>query len=90
LYLLSDQIYPRVEVVFGGNDAFRSPLMMDVEPFIGVKSFKAKGKRITTFEVSRINELEPILPAEEQEQADMNQDPADDNNAYDDSTDLFK
>ncbi|MDR0836205.1 MAG: DNA gyrase/topoisomerase IV subunit A [Tannerella sp.] len=65
LYLLSDIVYPRVEVEFGGNDDFRQPLIIDVEQFIGIKSFKAKGKRITTFEVSRISELEPLRFPEE-------------------------
>ncbi|MDR1381623.1 MAG: DNA gyrase/topoisomerase IV subunit A [Tannerella sp.] len=60
LYLLSDHAYPRVEVVFGGNDAFRAPLVIDAESFIGIKSFKARGKRLTTFEVDRITELEPV------------------------------
>ncbi|MGB4414163.1 MAG: DNA gyrase/topoisomerase IV subunit A [Paludibacter sp.] len=60
LMLMSDVDYPRFEVVFGGNDAFREALVVDVEEFIGVKSFKAKGKRLTTFEVEAINELEPV------------------------------
>jgi topoisomerase-4 subunit A len=60
LYLLSQQAYPRIEVVFGGNDDFREPLEVDVESFIAVKSFKAKGKRITTFQVNSIIELEPL------------------------------
>ncbi|MDR2385043.1 MAG: DNA gyrase/topoisomerase IV subunit A [Tannerella sp.] len=60
LYLLSDKVYPRIEVQFGGNDAFRSPLAIDAEQFIGIKSCKAKGKRITTFEVSHITELTPL------------------------------
>jgi len=34
--------------------------VVDAEEFIGVKSYKAKGKRLTTFEVETINELEPI------------------------------
>ena len=58
--LLSDNDFPRIEVAFGGNDAFRMPLVIEVESFIGVKSHKAKGKRITTFEVDRIIELEPV------------------------------
>jgi topoisomerase-4 subunit A len=65
LYLLSDKVYPRIEVEFGGNDDFRSPFVIDVEQFIGVKSVKAKGKRITTFEVSRVTELEPLRFPEE-------------------------
>jgi topoisomerase-4 subunit A len=59
LLLLTDTYYPRIEVVFGGNDSFREPLIIDVEEFIGVKSFKAKGKRITTFEITDIKEIEP-------------------------------
>lgn len=58
--LLTDQAYPRLLVTFGGNDAFRDPMELDVEQFIGVKSYKAKGKRITTFAIDRIEELEPL------------------------------
>lgn len=60
LMLLSDVDYPRFEVVFGGNDAYREALVVDADEFIGVKSFKAKGKRLSTFEVETINELDPI------------------------------
>ena len=60
LMLMSDVDYPRFEVIMGGNDAYRETLVVDAEEFIGVKSYKAKGKRLTTFEVETINELEPI------------------------------
>jgi len=60
LLLMSDVDYPRFEVIMGGNDAYRETLVVDAEEFIGVKSYKAKGKRLTTFEVATINELEPI------------------------------
>jgi topoisomerase-4 subunit A len=59
LLLLSDTVYPRIEVAFGGHDAFRDPLVIDVEEFIAVKGFKAKGKRISTFTVETIREIEP-------------------------------
>ncbi len=59
LLLMTDVDYPRFEVVFGGNDAFREALIIDGETFIGVKSYKARGKRLTTFDVETINELEP-------------------------------
>ena len=67
LMLLTDEVYPRIEVVFGGHDAFREPLVLDAEEFIAVKGFKAKGKRISTFEVETVNELEPtrFAPAEQ-------------------------
>ncbi len=60
LFLLTDVVYPRVKVIFGGNDDFREPLEIDVEEFIGVKSYKAKGKRISNFEVKTVEELEPL------------------------------
>jgi topoisomerase-4 subunit A len=60
LMLMTDVDYPRFEVVFGGNDAFREALVIDGEEFIGIKSYKAKGKRMTTFEVETINELDPV------------------------------
>jgi topoisomerase-4 subunit A len=60
LHLLTNEKYPRIEVVFGGEDSAHDPLIIDAEEFIGVKGFKAKGKRITTFTVETINELEPM------------------------------
>ena len=57
--LLTDQVYPRLLVTYGGNDDFRDPMELDVEGFIGVKSYKAKGKRITTCTVQSIKEIEP-------------------------------
>lgn len=59
LILLTDEFYPKLEVVFGGDDEFREPLIIDADEFIGTKSFRAKGKRITTYEIDTINELEP-------------------------------
>ena len=60
--------------MFGGNDAFRDPLIIDAEEFIGVKSFKAKGKRISTYTVETINELEPLrkeIPQPEVPEAEL-------------------
>ena len=64
LLLITSETYPRVNVVFGGHDSFREPLIVDAEEFVGVKSFKAKGKRLTTFSVDKIEELEPIIREE--------------------------
>ena len=60
LMLLTDEVYPRIEAVFGGHDAFREPLVLDAEEFIAVKGFKAKGKRFSTFDIETINELDPV------------------------------
>ena len=60
LLLLTDTVYPRIKVAMGGADDFREPIELDAEEFIGVKSFKAKGKRITTLNVAGVEELEPL------------------------------
>jgi topoisomerase-4 subunit A len=60
LLLLTDTVYPRVRVTFGGADAARAPMDIDVDSFIAVKGFKAKGKRIATWQVDKVEELEPL------------------------------
>lgn len=40
-------------------DAVRPAEEIDAEQFIGQKSFKAKGKRLTTWKIDTIEELEP-------------------------------
>ena len=59
LLILTDTVYPLIKVVFGGNDAYREPIEIDAEQFIAVKGFKAKGKRISTWTIGSIEELEP-------------------------------
>lgn len=71
MMLITGKTYPRIEVVFGGGDAFREALIVDAEEFISVKSYKARGKRMTTFEVAAINELEPIRFKPEKEKTEQ-------------------
>lgn len=62
LLALSDAPGARFRVDFeaiGGVDMVREPLELLSPEFVGVKSLKAKGKRLTTFSVSAITELEP-------------------------------
>ena len=70
LLLLTSETYPRINVVFGGHDSFREPMVVDAGEFVGVKSFKAKGKRLTTFAIDKIEELEPIVREEPEEQTE--------------------
>lgn len=63
LVSLTDEPYPRFRITFGGNDAFRDPMEVDAEEFIAVKGFKAKGKRLTTWTVDSIEQLEPLKRA---------------------------
>ena len=65
--LLTCEAYPRIQVTFGGADSFREPLVLDAEEFALIKGFKAIGKRVTTFEVDSIVELEPTRRPEPEE-----------------------
>ena len=71
LILLTDVPYPRIQVTYGGADEYRGSEEIDVEQFVGVKGYKAKGKRLTTWQLESVVELEPTRfpepPAEPEE-----------------------
>ncbi len=64
LLLLTDTVYPRIQLTFGGVDAHREPMVIDVDSFIGVKGLKAKGKRLHTWNIEKIEELKPTRQPE--------------------------
>ena len=68
--LLTDTPYPLIRVTFKDADATRPPMDIDTESFIGVKGFKAKGKRITTWHVGQVEELEPVRQPEPESDAE--------------------
>ena len=73
LILLTDVVYPLIKVTYGGADDFRGSEEIDAEQFIAVKGFKAKGKRISTYQIESIEELEPVRfpePTESSEDAE--------------------
>jgi topoisomerase-4 subunit A len=62
--------YPRFEIEFGGRNKNRTNEIIEVAEFIGIKSFRAKGKRLSNYEVALVKELEPIkTKAEELQEA---------------------
>ena len=66
ILLLSDRPDARLLLTFGDADAIRPPLEIDTEEFISVKSFKAKGKRLTQYTLATIEDITPEPePAEE-------------------------
>jgi topoisomerase-4 subunit A len=74
LISLTEVEYPRFEIHFGGKHKGRENEIIEVAEFIGVKSFKAKGKRMTSFMVENIQEIEPVVKkeavAEKEEKSD--------------------
>ena len=68
--------YPRFELEFGGKHAERENEIIEVAEFIGIKSWKAKGKRLSNYNIENIKELEPVVrdehdrPEEDNEEED--------------------
>ena len=57
-------------VSYQGAHASRPDDELDVDSFIGVKSHRAKGKRITTYDVATLRFIEPELPEENDNDVD--------------------
>ncbi|HMM12636.1 MAG TPA: DNA gyrase/topoisomerase IV subunit A [Bacteroidales bacterium] len=60
---------PMLGLSFKPNEKGRQPEdeTINVAEFIGIKSFKAKGKRLSTNIIDNISELEPLTPPEPEE-----------------------
>ncbi len=76
LISLTEVEYPRFEIEFGGKNKGRDNEIIEVAEFIGVKSYKAKGKRLTNYSVENIKEIEPVVlresdQKEEEEEEDI-------------------
>ena len=81
LILLTDTPYPLIKVTYGGADEFRGAEEIDAEQFIAVKGFKAKGKRLSTYQIESIEELEPTRfpeKPEEPENSEESENPEED------------
>ncbi len=60
LIRITEVEYPRLELKFGGKSRDRDPEIIEVAEFIGIKSYKARGKRLSNYEVKIVEELEPM------------------------------
>jgi len=67
LVSITEVEYPRFEIHFGGKHKNREAKIIEVAEFISIKSFKAKGKRLTSFMVENIQEIEPVVKKESPE-----------------------
>jgi len=64
LVSITEVEYPRFEIRFGGKHKKRDNEIIEVAEFIAVKSYKAKGKRLTSFMVENIQEIQPVVKKE--------------------------
>jgi topoisomerase-4 subunit A len=72
LIVITSEKYPQLEVSFKGKHKDRPEETVDVEEFIAVKGYKAKGKRVTIFTVKEIIEIEPKKVEEEMPEINNN------------------
>lgn len=82
LISISMDFYPRLEVVYSPDSGKKiASEIIEVDDFIAVKSHKARGKRVTTFNVDQFNWLQPLKPDPE---------PSDDseNSEYSENTEI--
>jgi topoisomerase-4 subunit A len=58
---ITDNQLPKAEIIFSNDNKPRNKdsELIDINEFIDVKSFKAKGKRLTTYGVKKIKLIEP-------------------------------
>ncbi len=59
---LTDRNGAQLEITYKGAHAARPADLLDVDGFVGVKSHRAKGKRLTTYDVATLRFIEPELP----------------------------
>jgi hypothetical protein len=67
LISITEVEYPRFEINFGGKNKDREPEIIEVADFIGIKSPRAKGKRLSNYQVDLVKEIEPLLGSESEE-----------------------
>jgi topoisomerase-4 subunit A len=60
----------QLEITFGGQHEQRPAEIVNVDEFIAIKSHRAKGKRLTTYEVAALRFIEPEEPEMEEEMDD--------------------
>jgi topoisomerase-4 subunit A len=59
IHLFNDS-FPRIEIEFGGKNKKKQNQIINLHEFIGEKSYRARGKRLTTAQVKKINVLDPL------------------------------
>ncbi len=76
--------YPRLEIEFGGKYSDRENEIIEVAEFIGVKSWKAKGKRLSNYSIEHVTELEPVIRDEHDKPADVQEEEEPGSDNFDD------
>ena len=90
---VTDKAGAKLQITYKGAHATRPADEIDVDEFVGVKSHRAKGKRLTTYDVDTLTFIEPEEPelpesAEESEPVESVEQPEAAENTKDEMADL--
>lgn len=69
IFLISGTGFPILEIEYGGHDRHRLPVQIDADEFVGVKGYKAKGKRLSQYKVRNVTEV-GVRPGSETQEED--------------------
>ena len=61
---LSEDRRPQLLLTYGGKNAGKAAELLDVEDYIGKKSFRAKGKKVSWMEIKDVRFAEPLVKEE--------------------------
>ena len=68
LVALSDDRHPQVQVTFAGKYAHREPEKIDAEEYIAKKGIAAKGKKCHSWDLKKVEFIEPLVKPEDFEE----------------------
>ncbi|NMB37693.1 MAG: DNA gyrase/topoisomerase IV subunit A [Bacteroidales bacterium] len=75
---ISEDLRPQMRITFTGKNAKREPEVVDVSEFIGKKSYRAKGKKVSPYHVLEVRFIEPLeepdVPEEKESDNNENKD----------------
>jgi topoisomerase-4 subunit A len=74
---ITDKMGAKLTIEFGGQHEQRPMETIDVDEFIAIKSHRAKGKRLSNYEVAKLSFIEPEI-SEDEEYDDYDEDIDDD------------
>lgn len=87
LVKLNDDKFPQLCISFGGKHANREMEYVDVDEFIGVKGYKAKGKRVSPYTIDQMEFVEPLEKEPPVEETETQQEPDEPHSSFSDDDD---
>ena len=72
---ISEDKHPQLKVTFGGKYAHREPELIDAEEYIAKKGIAAKGKKCHSWDLKKVEFVEPLVKPEDLEEENPDAEP---------------